>query len=195
MARSATLVQLGTDLGHNPRKTQTDFAGSAEVKTGPWQHQDRPAEIEAENVARSPSNGAAGGEIVQWPSHDNAADHFIRRNGKVYAGTHLIIDLWGASRLDELDHVEETLRRAVEASGATLLHIHLHHFTPNGGISGVAVLAESHISIHTWPERDYAALDVFMCGDAEPQKAIPILEQAFTPSNVDVDELHRGQVT
>jgi S-adenosylmethionine decarboxylase len=188
MARSATLVQLGTDLGCNPRKTQTDFGVSAEVTTGPWQHQDRPAQAEADAGVRS------SGEVVQWPSHDNGSDHFIRKNGKVYAGTHLIIDLWGASRLDDLGHVEETLRRAVDASGATLLHIHLHHFTPNGGISGVAVLAESHISIHTWPERDYAALDVFMCGDAEPEKAIPILEDAFKPETVDVDELHRGRV-
>jgi S-adenosylmethionine decarboxylase proenzyme len=46
--------------------------------------------------------------------------------------------------------------------GATLLHIHLHHFEPNGGVSGVAVLAESHISIHSWPKRGYAALDIFM---------------------------------
>jgi S-adenosylmethionine decarboxylase len=51
----------------------------------------------------------------------------------------------------------------VDAAQATLLHIHVHHFQPNG-ISGVAVLAESHISIHTWPEVGYAAMDVFMCG-------------------------------
>jgi len=62
--------------------------------------------------------------------------------------------------------MEATLREAVLQAGATLLHIHLHHFTPNGGISGVAVLAESHISVHTWPERNFAAFDVFMCGDA-----------------------------
>ena len=58
----------------------------------------------------------------------------------------------------------------MEAAGATLLHIHLHHFTPNGGVSGVAVLAESHISIHSWPEYGYAALDVFMCGDGRSER-------------------------
>ncbi len=78
-------------------------------------------------------------------------------------------------------------------AGATLLHIHLHHFTPNGGVSGVAVLAESHISIHTWPERDYAALDVFMCGDSQPEKAIPVLERAFEPDTVEVGEHLRGR--
>lgn len=134
-----------------------------------------------------------------WPTHDQAVedltqDHFIVRDGKEYAGTHLIIDLWGAQRLDDLELMENTLREAVEKAGATLLHIHLHHFTPNGGISGVAVLAESHISVHSWPERDFAAFDVFMCGDAEPEKAIAVLEAAFTPTRVVLDTLLRGDV-
>lgn len=116
------------------------------------------------------------------------------KNGRCYAGTHLIIDLWGASKLDDLAYIERTLLEAVEIAGATLLHIHLHHFTPNGGVSGVAVLAESHISIHTWPERDYAALDVFMCGDAEPLKTVPVLERAFRPTNTQVGEFTRGEV-
>ena len=90
------------------------------------------------------------------------------RKGVRCAGVHLIIDLHGAERLDDLEHIETTLRRCVEASRATLLHIHLHHFQPNG-VSGVAVLAESHISIHTWPDANYAALDVFMCGSADPR--------------------------
>ncbi len=121
------------------------------------------------------------------------ADHFITRDGKSFAGMHLIIDLWGARRLDDIDHARTTLRTAVERAGATLLHIHLHHFTPNGGVSGVAVLAESHISIHSWPERDYAALDVFMCGDSDPYKAIEVLREAFTPDRVDVQEYLRGE--
>ncbi|MEO0422757.1 MAG: adenosylmethionine decarboxylase [Pseudomonadota bacterium] len=136
-----------------------------------------------------------------WPTHEQSrdttttADHFIQRDGVEFAGTHLIADLWGATRLDELDHMETALRDAVEAAGATLLHIHLHHFTPNGGISGVAVLAESHISVHTWPERDFAAFDVFMCGDAKPLKAIDVLKRAFTPSRTEVGEHMRGIVT
>lgn len=133
-------------------------------------------------------------DVASHTASDDSLDHFITRNGRVYAGTHLIIDLWGARRLDELGHVEATLRRCVEAARATLLHIHLHHFTPNGGISGVAVLAESHISIHSWPERDYAALDVFMCGDSEPHRAIEILREAFDAARVDVHEHCRGEV-
>jgi len=134
-----------------------------------------------------------------WPTHnqaieDQTLDHFICRDGKTFAGTHLIADFWGASHLDDLSRMEKALREAVEKAKATLLHIHLHHFTPNGGISGVAVLAESHISVHSWPERNYAAFDVFMCGDSEPAKAIEVLEAAFTPSKVGVENILRGEV-
>ncbi len=59
------------------------------------------------------------------------------------------------------------------------LHIHLHKFEDGGGISGVAVLAESHISVHTWPEKGFAAFDVFMCGNAEPRKALDVFKRVF----------------
>lgn len=124
---------------------------------------------------------------------DEDKDYFIIRDGVRYAGTHLIVDVYGADRLDELEHVETALRKAVDAAGATLLHIHLHHFTPNGGISGVAVLAESHISIHTWPECGYAALDVFMCGETNPHATIEILREAFSPERIAVEEHMRGR--
>ncbi|MGH1540219.1 MAG: adenosylmethionine decarboxylase [Arenicella sp.] len=136
-----------------------------------------------------------------WPTHNQIAitgnppvDHFITRNGVQFAGTHLILDLWGASQLDDLDLMERAMRDSVAVAGATLLHIHLHHFTPNGGISGVAVLAESHISVHTWPERNFAAFDIFMCGDAEPEKAIPVLREAFAPESFNVSEHLRGTI-
>src|SRR5579862_5443266 len=119
-------------------------------------------------------------------------DHFAVRNGVRCAGVHLIVDLHGAERLDDIDHIEATLRRCVAAAQATLLHIHLHHFQPSG-VSGVAVLAESHISIHTWPEAGYAALDVFMCGSANPDACIPVLREAFSAKRVGVNELLRGQ--
>jgi S-adenosylmethionine decarboxylase len=130
--------------------------------------------------------------LVASEAVDAAADHFAVRNGVRCAGTHLIIDLFGAKRLDDARHIEDTLRRCVTASGATLLHIHLHRFQPNG-VSGVAVLAESHISIHTWPEAGYAALDVFMCGKANPDACVPILREAFKVKRVAVGELLRGQ--
>ena len=135
-------------------------------------------------------------KLSRCPSEqEGRKDFFCERDGVRYAGTHLIIDLVRAKRLDDLEHIEQTLRRCVEVAGATLLHIHLHHFTPNGGVSGVAVLAESHISIHSWPEYGYAALDVFMCGSADPDACIPVLRSAFAAKRVAVSELLRGQVT
>ena len=136
-----------------------------------------------------------------WPHHDQLAqndqalDHFIHRDGEIFAGIHLIIDLWDARDLDCLERMETAMRTCVEECEATLLHIHLHHFTPNGGISGVAVLAESHISVHTWPEKNYAAFDVFMCGDSNPHRAIEILSRYFRPGRVEVVEERRGKVS
>jgi S-adenosylmethionine decarboxylase len=118
----------------------------------------------------------------------------MTRTGKVHAGKHVIVDLRGAKHLDDLDRVRSAFVEAVEAAGATLLHIHLHEFLPSGGITGVAVLAESHISIHTWPECGYAALDVFMCGRCDPRDAIPVLERAFEPETVEVKEFLRGRM-
>ncbi len=122
-------------------------------------------------------------------------DLFIVQDGQTFAGRHLIIDLWECQQLDNLSFIEQTLRDAADIAGATLLHIHLHHFTPNGGVSGVAVLAESHISIHTWPERGYAALDIFMCGDTQPEKAVELLKQRFQPQRADINTHLRGIVT
>jgi S-adenosylmethionine decarboxylase len=128
------------------------------------------------------------------PADDSRLDHFIQRDGMVFAGTHLIVDLWHASNLDDLLAVEQALRDAADRAGATLLNVDLHRFSPNGGISGVAVLAESHISIHTWPEISYAAVDVFMCGNAQPHKAIEVLKGVFLPGMVTLAEHKRGVI-
>lgn len=119
-------------------------------------------------------------------------DHFIERDGVRFAGMHLIVDLWGAHDIDSLEIVEQALIEAADRAGATVLHTHLHHFVPNGGVSGVLVLAESHISIHTWPEAGYAALDMFMCGDSDPHAGLPVLREAFRPQRMDVTEHRRG---
>lgn len=120
-------------------------------------------------------------------------DHFIERDGVRFAGTHLIVDLFGAKRLDDLKYVERTLKHCVDVAGATLLQIHLHNVTPNGGVAGVAVLSESHISIHSWPEAHYAALDIFMCGETKPHLAIAVLKDAFEARDVVVKEHLRGE--
>ena len=123
---------------------------------------------------------------------DGREDHFIRRGGKVFAGTHLIIEVVDGLGLDEEDRIQTAFRDCVEECGATLLHIHTHKFSPQG-VSGVAVLAESHISVHTWPEIGYGAFDVFMCGDANPWNAVAVLRRHFRAGDVRVKELLRGE--
>lgn len=123
----------------------------------------------------------------------NSPGFFVERNGVRCAGVHLIVDLYGAKRLDDLEFIRQTLIDCVEAAGATLLHVYLHPFEPNGGISGVAVLAESHVSIHTWPEHGYAAVDVFMCGRTRPERCVDVLRNAFTPESIAVEEILRGR--
>lgn len=125
------------------------------------------------------------------PLDSDREDHFIRKDGKVFAGTHLIIEVKNGTGLDCEDRIQMAFRKIVETCGATLLHIHTHKFSPQG-VSGVAVLAESHISVHTWPEIGYGAFDVFMCGDAEPWKAVGVLQEAFETLDVEVKELLRG---
>ena len=191
MAKQAGLFRLGIDLAdHQPSSAHGEVSDIKDVTA----ELDTTSADNVVHITTVPTSDNAVDTHENWSESDHDNDHFITRNGKVFAGEHLIIDLWGATRLDDIAHIETALTTAVEAAGATLLHIHLHHFTPNGGVSGVAVLAESHISIHTWPERDYAALDVFMCGDSEPAKTIPVLRQAFQPDRVVVNDLLRGEV-
>jgi S-adenosylmethionine decarboxylase len=147
---------------------------------------DLPSENQTNTAVREAPLGQDGDE--------QRTDYFVRRDGMTFAGTHLLVDIWGANNLDDPALIDSALREAAIVAGATILHSHFHHFTPNGGVSGVVVLAESHISIHTWPERNYAAIDLFMCGACDPHLSIPVLRRAFAPERVDVDEQRRGRV-
>lgn len=120
------------------------------------------------------------------PDHFSALD-----SGEYRAGRHLIIEVKRGIGLDDKARIERAFRDCVTATGSTLLHIHLHRFQPHG-VSGVAVLAESHITVHTWPELGYGAFDVFMCGDTDPWKAVEVLALAFETSEIEVKELSRG---
>ncbi|PQO22848.1 adenosylmethionine decarboxylase [Rhodobacteraceae bacterium WD3A24] len=138
-------------------------------------------------TVEGPRGGASNADLLD----DAREDHFIRRDGRVFAGTHLIIEVVNGHGLDEEARIQQAFRDCVEECGATLLHIHTHKFSPQG-VSGVAVLAESHISVHTWPEIGYGAFDVFMCGDATPWRAVDVLRAAFGTEDVRVRELLRG---
>lgn len=106
-------------------------------------------------------------------------------------GQHLIIEVHKGVGLDDEARIQRAFRDCVTSCGATLLHIYTHRFQPHG-VSGVAVLAESHISVHTWPELGYGAFDVFMCGQTDPWQAVDVLKAAFDTNDVDVTVLHRG---
>jgi S-adenosylmethionine decarboxylase len=132
--------------------------------------------------------------VIQTSSTEVAKDYFVEKDGVKFAGMHLLVDLWGASNLTDPATIDDALREAAEAAGATILHTHFHHFGPDGGVSGVLVLAESHISIHTWPERDFAAIDIFMCGACDPYLSLPVLKAAFQPASMLLDEQRRGRI-
>ena len=125
---------------------------------------------------------------------DAQKDYFVEKDGVKFAGTHLLLDFWGARNLTEPARIDAALCEAAEAAKATILHSHFHHFGPDGGVSGVLVLAESHISIHTWPERDFAAIDIFMCGACNPYQSLPVLKAAFQPGSVLLSEQRRGLI-
>ena len=119
-------------------------------------------------------------------------DHFKRTAaGEDYAGDHLLVEFWGACNLTDPGAIREALESSARAAGATLLHSHYHSFG-DGGVSGVSVLAESHITIHTWPARGYAAIDIFMCGACNPYQAVPALRRAFRPARLHIFEHKRG---
>ena len=129
-------------------------------------------------------------DAIGHPQADVGA--FLQADGFSFAGVHLLIDLWGARHLNDAAAIERAFLRAVLRAGATLLHTNFHTFTPFGGVSGVAVLAESHISVHTWPERRFAAADVFMCGAARPHLAARVLIEALSPERICMGEHRRG---
>jgi S-adenosylmethionine decarboxylase len=107
-------------------------------------------------------------------------------------GRHLVLELWGCRNLNSPEAVEQALRAMVAACDVTLLDLRVYPFEPVG-VTGIAVLAESHINIHTWPEFGYAAVDVFTCGQRkDPTLAIPALREQFAPERIETMEMTRG---
>lgn len=120
-------------------------------------------------------------------------DHFKSdARGNAYAGDHLLVELWQAEELTNAAFIQDALERAAAAAQATVLRSFYHTFGEGMGVSGVTILAESHISIHTWPERGYAAIDVFMCGECDPNLTLPVFEAAFRPGHMESRLIHRG---
>ena len=109
-------------------------------------------------------------------------------------GTHLLADLSGIApeRLRDGAALERLLRAAAVTAGAQVLHSHFHSFGAGQGVTGVVLLAESHISIHTWPECSFAAVDIFMCGAARPQLALDIIQAALQAAHCELQSVRRA---
>src|SRR5579864_6088380 len=109
-------------------------------------------------------------------------------------GRHIILEMWGCQNLDSVDTAERALRDMVQALDVHLLDLKIYPFSPVG-VTGMAIVSESHLVIHTWPEYGYAAVDVFTCGaPRDPQDAIDVLRHHFQPERIGVMEINRGQV-
>jgi S-adenosylmethionine decarboxylase len=113
-----------------------------------------------------------------------------------YLGNHLLVELYNcdSDKLNDLKRVEWVLGEAVRISGATALKASFHQFEPQG-VSGVIIIAESHFTIHTWPEYGYAALDIFTCGESiDSQKALDYIEKELDVKTLSVTEMKRGNI-
>jgi S-adenosylmethionine decarboxylase len=109
-------------------------------------------------------------------------------------GTHLLVELRECNTeiLKNLEKVRNALVSAAKEAKATIVDVSFHEFNPFG-ISGVVVIAESHLTIHTWPEYDYAAIDIFTCGDIiKPEVAASFLIKQFECKNPSIVEVKRG---
>lgn len=123
---------------------------------------------------------------IQW------VKTIIHRIKKKYVGIHLIADFWHGENIEDPKKIKEILLGAVKASNNTLLKIATHKFQPQG-ITGFVLLAESHIAIHSWPEFNYMAIDIYTCGDkASPDKALEYLRKELKPKKLKVRKIKRG---
>lgn len=109
-------------------------------------------------------------------------------------GKHLVVEYYGCDPnvLDDVEVIREAMVKAAEISGATVVQDVFHRFNPYG-ISGVVVIAESHLAIHTWPEYGFAAVDLFTCGDhVDPWKGFQYLKEVLKAKYYTVVEMKRG---
>ena len=122
-------------------------------------------------------------------------DHLaVDEHGRKYAGRHVLFDYYGVKPylLDDPARIEEVLRKAAQAAGATVLGANFHHFGDGHGVTGTLILAESHITVHTWPEYGFVAIDAFLCGKCDPWACRPFLIEGFRPERMEETENRRG---
>ncbi len=109
-------------------------------------------------------------------------------------GTHTIVELFDCSKrvLNDPDYLEKTLVHAAERAGATVIKSAFHKFSPHG-VTGIVLVAESHLSLHTWPEYGYSAVDIFTCGDKiDNIIAVDLIKEKLQARSISIIELRRG---
>lgn len=116
---------------------------------------------------------------------------FIHEDGLSFAGRHLLIDCFDCAASPSCDEIDAMMVRACVATGATVLFHHVHPFA-GGGSSGAVILAESHGTHHWWPEQNFVAVDIFVCGACDPHKAVAIIAALFQPQRVACKLERRG---
>ena len=127
---------------------------------------------------------------ASWESNDTQTLHNLSREN---IGRHCILELYDCDKvkLNDEAFVRTVITSSAKVAGATLINLIIHSFKPHG-VTGLALLAESHISIHTWPEIGFAAIDVFTCGDhTNPEKACKLLFTDFSAKNFSFKNLDR----
>lgn len=116
------------------------------------------------------------------------------KNELNYTGIHLLVDFWASKNIKDPKEVEKILAAATKKANNNALNIFVHKFRP-GGLTGIVLLAESHIAIHTWPEINYIAIDIFTCGQkAMPYKALEYLRKKLCPKKIKIKEIRRGKL-
>lgn len=127
---------------------------------------------------------------IQWIQEEKKGE--IKKHK--YSGLHLLAEFWDGRIIDSADRIREILVEAVKRANNTPLEFVVHKFQPQG-VTGIVLLAESHISIHTWPECNYVALDIYTCGDKSlPMKALEYLKSEFQPKRFEISKIKRGKV-
>ena len=110
-------------------------------------------------------------------------------------GRHLIVEYYDCDEqlINDVPYVERCMEQAAEAAGATIVNSTFHHFSPHG-VSGVVVIEESHLAVHTWPEYGHASVDLFTCGEAvNPWVACAELKNHFKAARISATELSRAE--
>ena len=116
------------------------------------------------------------------------------RGRQKYAGIHLIAEFWNGKIIEDPKEIEKILVEATKEAENTPLEVTIHKFSPQG-ITGVVLLAESHIALHSWPEINYLAIDIFTCGGkAIPRKALEYFKKVFKPEKIEIKEIKRGKL-